>query len=232
MAFDKSSLKDYVEVKDRILEFYEKHPTGSIMSEVVTLTDKLVVVKATVYRNSEDKYPCTGHSQLEIPGGTPYTRGSEVENAETSAWGRALAAMGFKVKNGIASQSEIQNKSWAQNAPAAKPANTASQTQDPPKQYQTAPAQTQGDKPSLPPEFYSLTGVFKKLRPGWGVKNADMTPADKAARNAWMTSILGREVVGYTGMTVDNYILLRTAAEDASQPAYNLLGPPDPFEDD
>ena len=90
MAFDNSSLKDYVEVKDRILEFYEKYPQGSIMSEIVTLTDKLVVVKATAYRNSDDKYPCVGHSQLEIPGRTPYTRGSEIENAETSAWGRAL----------------------------------------------------------------------------------------------------------------------------------------------
>ena len=45
-----------------------------------------------------------------IPGKTPYTRDSEVENAETSAVGRALAMMGFEVRKGVASRQEVANK--------------------------------------------------------------------------------------------------------------------------
>jgi hypothetical protein len=110
MAFDKRGLADYVQVNERIVAFYEKYPEGSIQSEIVSQTDSLIVMKATAYRTPEDHRPGVGHSWLQIPGSTPYTRGSEIENAETSAWGRALAALGFEVKRGIASQEEVDNK--------------------------------------------------------------------------------------------------------------------------
>jgi hypothetical protein len=103
-------MRDYIEVKDRIVAFYEKFPKGSLQSEVVTMTDKLVVIKGFAYRVPDDPRPGTGHSSLEIPGTTGFTKGSEIENAETSAWGRALAALGFEVKRSIASANEIRNK--------------------------------------------------------------------------------------------------------------------------
>jgi hypothetical protein len=109
-------LKDYVQVSDRIAAFYAKHPAGSIQSEIVTLNEKLVVVKAWAYRDADDARPGIGHSSLQIPGTTPYTRGSEVENAETSAWGRAIAALGFEVRKGIATRDEIENKHDESNA--------------------------------------------------------------------------------------------------------------------
>lgn len=107
MAF---ALTDYVQVNERIERFYEAHPMGSIQCEIHTLTDKLVVVRATAYRDPEDQHPCIAHSQLSIPGTTPYTKGSELENAETSAAGRALAMMGFEVKRSIASREEVAAK--------------------------------------------------------------------------------------------------------------------------
>ena len=100
----------YVEVKDRIEAFYAKYPEGSIQSEIVMLTDNKVVVKAYAYRFLEDVRPGIGHSQLGIPGKTNYTRESELENAETSAWGRAIAALGFEVKRAVASAEEVRNK--------------------------------------------------------------------------------------------------------------------------
>lgn len=118
MAFDKKSLDGYVEVNQRIIAFYEKFPEGSIQSEIVSMTDALVVVKAYAYRNDSDPKPGIGHSSLGIPGFTPYTKGSELENAETSAWGRALAALGFEVKRGIASANEIANKRTEPPLPA------------------------------------------------------------------------------------------------------------------
>lgn len=101
---------DYVQVNERIIAFRKEHPDGCLQSEIVTLTDNLVVIKGYAYRTPDDPRPGIGHSSLGIPGATPYTRGSELENAETSAWGRALAALGYEVKRGVASADEIRNK--------------------------------------------------------------------------------------------------------------------------
>lgn len=103
-------MKDYITVDQRVLAFYKEFPQGSIQSEITHLSDKLVVVKAWAYRSPEDTRPGIGHSSMNIPGSTPFTRGSEVENAETSAWGRAIAALGFEVRKGIATREEIENK--------------------------------------------------------------------------------------------------------------------------
>lgn len=106
MAID---LSGYVDVAERVRQFYSKYPDGSLQSEVTHLTDSLVVVKAWAYRTADDPRPAIGHSALGIPGTTPYTRDSEIEVCETSAWGRALAGLGFATKQ-IASRDEVQNK--------------------------------------------------------------------------------------------------------------------------
>jgi hypothetical protein len=82
-----------------------------------------VVVKAYAYRTPDDPRPGIGHSSLTIPGATPYTRGSELENAETSAWGRALAALGFEVKKAIASADEVRSKRIDEKVAAANVAH-------------------------------------------------------------------------------------------------------------
>ena len=101
---------DYVGVHERVDQFLEKYPNGRIQTKIAHLSDNLVVMQATVYRDTDDTIPCIAHSQLGIPGKTNFTRDSEVENAETSAVGRALAFMGFETKNGIASREEIQSR--------------------------------------------------------------------------------------------------------------------------
>lgn len=121
MAYQNDRLKDYVQVNERLIEFYEKHPNGSIQSEIVSMSETLVVVKAYAYRDLDDPRPGIGHSSLIIPGSTPYTKDSELENAETSAWGRALAALGFEVKRGIATEHEIRIK--RDDSPKAAPRN-------------------------------------------------------------------------------------------------------------
>ena len=107
-------MKDYVPVNERVEQFYAAFPNGSIQSEIVELTDKRVTVKAFAYRTPDDPRPGIGHSYMTIPGPTSYTKGSEIENAETSAWGRAIAALGFEVKRGIASREEVANKQPSQ----------------------------------------------------------------------------------------------------------------------
>ena len=94
------SRDDYIEVKDRIALFVEKYPNGSLQSsyELVTVLDhQWLIVKAGAYRDPEDPRPGIGHAWEHVPGRTPYTIGSELMVGETSAWGRALAAIGIAV---------------------------------------------------------------------------------------------------------------------------------------
>lgn len=122
----KNFAADYVTVADRMAAFYKAYPEGSIQSVIIELTEKRVVVRAEAYRNAEDPRPGVGHSALAIPGATPYTRGSEIENAETSAWGRAIAALGFETKAGIASRDEVDMKATAQShVPARRAPDTS-----------------------------------------------------------------------------------------------------------
>jgi hypothetical protein len=104
------NLDDYVPVAERLGAFYAQYPDGSIQTDIIELSDKRVVMRATVYRSPIDERPSVAHSALAIPGTTQFTRGSEIENAETSAIGRAIAMLGFEVKRGVASREEVQNK--------------------------------------------------------------------------------------------------------------------------
>lgn len=104
-------LSDYVEVAERIQIFRAAHPQGSLQSEVLFADDgSWVLCKAWAYRDPDDPRPGVGHSRLSIPGSTPYTRGSEVENAETSAWGRAIVAALAADAKRVASKDEVAAK--------------------------------------------------------------------------------------------------------------------------
>lgn len=114
-------LGDYVDVKDRIAIFYELYANGRLVTTDVRLTSEpdgkpRVMVEAAAYRTPDDPLPGRGWSWMELPGTTSYTKGSELENTETSAWGRAIAALGILGDKSIASAQEVANKA-AHDAP-------------------------------------------------------------------------------------------------------------------
>lgn len=110
--------KKYILVKDRVLFFNEEYPKGSISTELLSGTsDERIVVKATVCPDGERKF--TGMAQ-EIVGDGYINKTAALENAETSAVGRALAMMGIGVIDSIASMDEI-NKATAQETNKSDP---------------------------------------------------------------------------------------------------------------
>lgn len=100
--------KAYVMVKDRLIYFNETYPEGSITTNLVSEpTSEMVIVKATVWPDIKDNMrQFTGYSQAVIGEGM-VNKTAALENAETSAVGRALAMMGIGVLESIASADEM-----------------------------------------------------------------------------------------------------------------------------
>jgi hypothetical protein len=118
MAFD---LTDYVTVPERVRRFYDANPEGRIVCsppEVRVIGDRhFIEVTASVYRSPDDLCPCTASAWETFPGRTPYTKDSEMMNAETSAIGRAIAAAGIGVSRSMASRHEVELRENDRNAP-------------------------------------------------------------------------------------------------------------------
>jgi hypothetical protein len=100
--------KEYTLVKDRVLYFNEVCPNGSIRTEILSdLHEDRFLINAIVTPDAD--YPSrvfTGKSQA-IVGDGYINKTAALENAETSAVGRALAMMGIGVIESIASADEI-----------------------------------------------------------------------------------------------------------------------------
>lgn len=113
MSFNLPS--DYNDVSGRIADFRTKHPEGSLQQVALEFREVdsrwWVVYTAAAYRTPDDARPGIGTAWEPVPGKTPYTKDSELQNAETAAWGRAIvAALAADTKKGIASAEEIRNR--------------------------------------------------------------------------------------------------------------------------
>lgn len=123
-------LGNYNTVPERMTEFFDKYPEGSLKQikyELVQVPmytkDKdtglpvllgektFLIYTAAAYRTPDDQCPGEGTAWEPVPGTTPYTKDSEMMNAETSAWGRAILAVGAAdTRKGIASREEVQSR--------------------------------------------------------------------------------------------------------------------------
>lgn len=108
------NVDDYVDVAERLKLFKEKYPEGSLQQvrlEFIEFAGKSwVVYTAAAYRSPDDITPGHGTAWEPVPGTSSFKRDSEVMNAETSAWGRAISAvLGTSTKR-IATVNEIPNQ--------------------------------------------------------------------------------------------------------------------------
>lgn len=97
--------RDYIEVNQRILAFWELYPDGKIVTEKLSDDGKRCDFKASVYNG--DNLLATGHS-FEFQSAGMVNKTSYVENCETSAVGRALGMLGIGIIESIASADEVQ----------------------------------------------------------------------------------------------------------------------------
>lgn len=114
--------KEYMLVNDRVKIFRERYPQGDIRTEIISLENGVVVIKADIYNNigkltkdkdNENFEMITTHLAsgiaYEKENSTFINKTSYIENCETSAVGRALGFLGIGIDTSIASAEEVQN---------------------------------------------------------------------------------------------------------------------------
>lgn len=107
---------DYNDVPGRIREFKAKYPEGSFQPadpknpfQIITVGQQVYLAyTAAAYRSPEDPRPGIGSAWETVPGKTNFTRDSELQNAETSAWGRAIVAALAADAKKVATSEDVQ----------------------------------------------------------------------------------------------------------------------------
>lgn len=112
--------KEYQTVALRVQKFREAHPNWSLTSEVLFRDEDCVVMKSII-ADETGRILATGHAE-EYRKSSQINGTSALENAETSAHGRSLAALGIGGTE-FASANEVQN-AIHQQAPKKVQINT------------------------------------------------------------------------------------------------------------
>lgn len=184
-------LSGYVTVAERLRLALEKWPDLRVQETEPTVVEidgrRFVQVRTTVWRGPDDPLPSVATSWEPWPGLSPYTKNSEVENASTSALGRALGLMGIGIRSSIASADEVRNRS-SERAPAPGPK---------PRPTPNPVAQVDSDGPnaaSTPPQRVLLEKLLKDAgRPA--MTGTELEELSRSAASALITELkteLGR----------------------------------------
>ena len=113
---------EYVPVNERVLHFWEIHPEYSITTEILSeLPDRVIVIAKITDGNGILR--ATGHA-YEKEGNGFINKHHHIENAETSAVGRALGMLGIGIDTSIASFEEVANSNLQDGTPITEKQKT------------------------------------------------------------------------------------------------------------
>lgn len=164
--------KDYETVASRVQRFLNKED-ASIVTEIVELNEIFVVMKASIV-DANNRVLGTGHAE-EYRQASPINKTSALENCETSAIGRALAAVGYAGTE-YASADEVANAVSQQNdyTPAKQLKGEATE-----KQVGMIEAKTNGMKVGNPAAHKEFGEWYKKELDNKPFKNLTKAEASK-----------------------------------------------------
>jgi hypothetical protein len=92
------NLDNYETVETRLAKFWAQFPNGQVFTAIHHYDDNKVVFRAEIYKDISDPRPVATGFAEEVRDLSPVNKTSHVENAETSAIGRALANYVFQSK--------------------------------------------------------------------------------------------------------------------------------------
>lgn len=167
--------KAYADVNERIKAFRKLFPTGTISTEMISHENGVCVFKAIV-TDETGTILGTGHA-YEKEGSTFINKTSYIENAETSAVGRALGMAGIGIDTSVASYEEVANA--MANQTDAKPA---------PKKAATKPTQ---DSRTLLREYIKENGLDGNMIAQACGLNKNSTEQDFAMALVYAKSMVG-----------------------------------------
>jgi len=105
-------LSNYVDVATRIKLLIDKYPDASIICTVPKVVEVAghIFIEVTAHVKCDETRQAVASAWEPFPGKTPYTRDSEMMNAETSAIGRAIGALGIGLTGSMATSNEVANR--------------------------------------------------------------------------------------------------------------------------
>ena len=102
------NLNDYEPVEDRLAKFWNDYPPGRIETQLLAHEGNRFIVAARLYRIDTDTAPFATGLAEEVVTDRGVNSTSALENAETSAIGRALACAGYAPKGKRPSREEME----------------------------------------------------------------------------------------------------------------------------
>lgn len=193
-------LDDYIDVAERLMDFTTRYPEGTLQTIDWSVEEvgghQFVVYRAAAYRTPDDPRPGHGIAWEPFPGQTSFTRNSELMNAETAAWGRAILACGLPAKRALASAQEVRNRVAEQQESEAGSKPHQHQRQVPAPKPSAKPAEPASNAPSGP------SGTTDPDDDSGPVTEETITQIKAAYKESKVTETRMRDLMREAGATV------------------------------